>query len=254
MTEDSLVMIVRSTSALISPSSWQALIRWKVHHRFDKDWWRNRESDSRLVGTGRQISASNHVQCRGLGLHKNTSILSDGQKYTLNSKFSSQPWSLLVNVNTTFPIFCLMWLSAISSTPREFGIGNMKHQRSHQCSQIIPESEGSQGKVVQWMERRQQPHPFRRGMRLWKSLRVVSHGWYGRGDEGLLGQDVSGTSISRLLAIVFIYLRISIADTLLLWLYLNCLFYFSVVMYCSHVIGQGISSVVQSVMGAISCR
>jgi len=66
----------------------------KLHHRFDKGRWRNRRSDSTL------------------DFHQNTSILSGGQKYTLqtNLKFSPQPWSLLVNVN-------------------------MKHQSSHQCSQ-----------------------------------------------------------------------------------------------------------------------
>ena len=60
-TEDLLIVIVRSTLALISPSSWKTLICWKVHHRFDKGRWWNREFDYELVSTGCQISASNDV-------------------------------------------------------------------------------------------------------------------------------------------------------------------------------------------------
>ena len=53
---------------------------------------------------------------------------------------------------------------------------------------------------------------------------------------------------NSLMAVACIYLH---RDTTC---YLNFLFYFCVVLYCSHVIDHGISSVVCSVMDATFCR
>ena len=62
-------------------------ICWKIHHQFDKGRWHNRGPTPNWLAPGvkslRQImSMSQH---REFDLHKNTSILSDGQKHTRNS-------------------------------------------------------------------------------------------------------------------------------------------------------------------------
>jgi len=112
----------------------------KLHHRFDKGRWRNRRSDSTL------------------DFHQNTSILSGGQKYTLqtNLKFSPQP--------------ARQCEYEASKLPSMFADSMMTVFR-----------EGSQEKVVQWVQRIQKPHPTQKRYEALPRLRI---------DEGLLGQDV----------------------------------------------------------------
>jgi len=195
--------------------------------------------------------------------------LSDGQKYTLNSKFSSQPWSLLVNVNTTFPIFCLMWLSAISLTPREFGIGNMKHQRSHQCSQIIPESKSQ--RTHGWLDLKG------KSFNEWSA---DSNHIHSEGEWGYENPWEWSATVDMREEMKGFWVRMSLGHQLAdYWPLFSFIYGYPSQTRCcygstwtacstflrsctahmscrddSHVIGQGISSVVRSVMGAISCR
>ena len=131
-TEDLLIVIVRNTLALISPSSWKTLIRWKVHHRFDKGRWWNSTTNWLAPGVKSLHQIMRMSQCQELD-HKGTLIQSDGQKHTLNSL----PKILGFARKSGYHFFNLpshVIVCTIQACLDPSGVWNRKHRSSHQCS------------------------------------------------------------------------------------------------------------------------
>jgi len=130
-------MIVRSTLALISPSSWKTLIRWWVHYRFDKVTQSGGPTPAWLAPCIKFLhQIMSMKQRQELDVHKKPEPYPFTQDSLPNHRLCPSIWVPLLN--------CLMSYSALSRRVLilwGFGVGNTKHQSSHQCSQIISEIE-----------------------------------------------------------------------------------------------------------------